>query len=469
MGKRSSSQLQWFVGSLLLPAFFAGCGGGGSTPASVSVSLTPSNASVFVGKTQQFTATVKGASNTSCSWKVQEGAAGGTITQQGLYNAPGVPDTYHVVATSQADASKSATATVVVQEEDGGVEVSGRVLDATSDSDTGVPGAEVSIRSPRSRQSGEKKDVTDAQGYYAIENVQPGTATLSVTLPDGTYRALELEIEVPTDRPTASATVRLVPRDVAAPTAVEILPKNASVPEGETWQFRAQVVPEGVKAFFSMRGTVGTIDENGNFEALKVGSGIVVAHAGNLKAETTVTVTATTGTITGTVKDSTGAPVGSAYVKVVASDMVVETSAAGVYRFDRVPKGDRLVSAQKEGYLDTSHRVTVPAGGSVTLDLTLQPEPKCFGEVEGAVLDATTGAALPFAGVGIVDGPSTQTLTPGGFELKKVPCGTQTLVVTKQGYASATRSLEIKDRDDRVNVGPIYLVPLASVPNKPPL
>ena len=48
------------------------------------------------------------------NWSVQEGSAGGTVDQAGNYTAPGVAGTFHVVATSQADTSKSAVATVTV-------------------------------------------------------------------------------------------------------------------------------------------------------------------------------------------------------------------------------------------------------------------------------------------------------------------------------------------------------------------
>ena len=48
------------------------------------------------------------------TWSVQEGAPGGSVTAAGVYTAPGTAGTYHLVATSQADATKSATATVTV-------------------------------------------------------------------------------------------------------------------------------------------------------------------------------------------------------------------------------------------------------------------------------------------------------------------------------------------------------------------
>ncbi len=80
----------------------------------VSVSITPAVATVSPGGTQPFMATVVGTSNTQVAWSVEEGTAGGGVSSSGLYTAPGTSGTYHVVATSQADTTKSAVATVTV-------------------------------------------------------------------------------------------------------------------------------------------------------------------------------------------------------------------------------------------------------------------------------------------------------------------------------------------------------------------
>ena len=79
----------------------------------VAISISPAATSINVNSTSQFTATVTGSSDSAASWSVTEGS-GGTITQAGLYTAPANAGTYHVVATSHADSSRSATATVTV-------------------------------------------------------------------------------------------------------------------------------------------------------------------------------------------------------------------------------------------------------------------------------------------------------------------------------------------------------------------
>jgi hypothetical protein len=128
-----------------------GCGGGGSSspppppPPAISVSLSPTTASLGFTATQQFTATVTGTTNTAVTWSVSPSV--GAVSSSGLYTAPSAPslppplghmqtvlvtagqtssainvnvtpllssNTVTVTATSQADTTKSASATVTI-------------------------------------------------------------------------------------------------------------------------------------------------------------------------------------------------------------------------------------------------------------------------------------------------------------------------------------------------------------------
>lgn len=109
---------------LLLPAvaLVVACGGGGggtSAPAApVAVTVSPAAPALATDGTQAFSAAVTGSSNTGVTWSIQEGAAGGTISASGAYTAPAVvangTGTFHIIATSQADPTKTASATVTV-------------------------------------------------------------------------------------------------------------------------------------------------------------------------------------------------------------------------------------------------------------------------------------------------------------------------------------------------------------------
>ncbi|HUA17969.1 MAG TPA: hypothetical protein VMB25_04435 [Bryobacteraceae bacterium] len=89
---------------------------------SVSVSVSPSTASVAVDAAKQFTATVTGSTNTSVTWDVN-GTVGGNSTVgfvdsvSGLYTAPATvpsPATVTVHATSQAATAAVGSATVTI-------------------------------------------------------------------------------------------------------------------------------------------------------------------------------------------------------------------------------------------------------------------------------------------------------------------------------------------------------------------
>jgi chitinase len=95
--------------------------------APVAVTIYPATAKVVAGKSADFAATVTGAPNSDVTWKVDEGDDGGhvqarpgayakegAISLYSTYTAPKTPGTYHLLATSTADTSKSATAEVTV-------------------------------------------------------------------------------------------------------------------------------------------------------------------------------------------------------------------------------------------------------------------------------------------------------------------------------------------------------------------
>ena len=77
------------------------------------VTVTPSNVSVDTNKSTTLTATVDGAAKTAgVNWSVQE-TSGAAVTSGGVFTAT-QPGTYHVIATSIVDKTKSAAATVEV-------------------------------------------------------------------------------------------------------------------------------------------------------------------------------------------------------------------------------------------------------------------------------------------------------------------------------------------------------------------
>jgi hypothetical protein len=83
-----------------------------SAPPTATVSISPANASISEANHLQFTAAVSGLSNAAVTWVVTRGS--GKITQSGLYTAPGAAESDLITATSQADPTKSANASIAV-------------------------------------------------------------------------------------------------------------------------------------------------------------------------------------------------------------------------------------------------------------------------------------------------------------------------------------------------------------------
>ena len=78
----------------------------------VAVTVSPANASVVEANQVQFAVTVSGVSNKAVTWVVSKGK--GTITQSGVYTAPSTAENDVITATSQADNTKSANASITV-------------------------------------------------------------------------------------------------------------------------------------------------------------------------------------------------------------------------------------------------------------------------------------------------------------------------------------------------------------------
>jgi hypothetical protein len=112
--------LPWWASPCLL-LFFLVLITPGTAAAQVSVSISPTSASLVTNATQLFNATVTGSSNTAITWQVNTVTGGnssvGTIATTGLYVGPASvpnPASVTVTAISQADPTKSASATVII-------------------------------------------------------------------------------------------------------------------------------------------------------------------------------------------------------------------------------------------------------------------------------------------------------------------------------------------------------------------
>ncbi|MBV8281306.1 MAG: hypothetical protein JO347_04495, partial [Candidatus Eremiobacteraeota bacterium] len=204
----------------------------------VSITISPVTATVLTSGQQQFTATVKNATNTSVTWSVAgsgcSGAACGTITAGGLYTAPAAvpsPAQVSVTATSVADPSKSASAVVTIALP---VAVSISPTTATvtvgnhqkfTATVTNATNTAVTWSLTGSGCSGAACGAITTTGLYTAPSAVPSPAQVFVTA-----------TSVADATKSATATVTISP-----PVAVSISPMAAQVLTGGQQQFTATV------------------------------------------------------------------------------------------------------------------------------------------------------------------------------------------------------------------------------------
>ena len=260
----------------------AGCVGttGASAPknstAPVAINLNPQNAIVILGTTQQFAATVTGASSSAVTWSASgagcSGAACGTISGGGLYTPPATipsPATLIVTVTSVADPTKSASATVTIV---AAVAVllsiapaSATVPTASMDSFTatvaGTPNAAVTWSLTGAGCSGASCGTLSTSLFSAVYQaplVAPSPPNVNVVV-----------TSVADPNKSAWANVTIVPVVV-----VTVTPNSALLATGQTQQFNVSVVGTSNTAVtWTVQGNgcsataCGTIDSKGLYTA----------------------------------------------------------------------------------------------------------------------------------------------------------------------------------------------------------
>jgi hypothetical protein len=214
----------------------------------VAVSISPATASLAVNASGSFTATVTNTSNTAVTWTV----TGGTIAVSGnsvTYTAPANSGTYTVSATSVADPTKIASATVNVTAAPA-VTVSVTPTQATVPA-SGSASFTASVKNAATTSVHWKVSAGAISGSgNTVTYVAPSTA--------GTQSVTATADADTTKEATATVTVA-----TAAPVAVSISPGAASLPTGGTASFTAGV-SNTTNTAVTWTATGGTISGAGN-------------------------------------------------------------------------------------------------------------------------------------------------------------------------------------------------------------
>ena len=193
----------------------------------VAVSVTPHDPVVPAGGSLAFSASVTGTADTAVTWLVSEASGCGSVSAAGVYAAPSAAATCHVMATSNADPTKSDTATVTVSPP--------QPVVVTIAPSSGAANACQSLTFTAT--------VTGALDTAVTWSVQEGAAGGAITS-GGVYTA-----------PSAAGTYHVIAASQAAPSSsaivpvvvtekvlsVAVSPQVISIPAGGSAQFTATV------------------------------------------------------------------------------------------------------------------------------------------------------------------------------------------------------------------------------------
>ena len=271
--------VMFIVFSVLCMLMLSSCGGGGGTttppPIVIGVSVSPGNASVTLGATQQFTATVTNATNLSVTWNVNGAVGGnstvGTISATGLYTTPQIlplQASVIVQAISQADGTTTGSAQVTI--------IGGTTVTATIAPPTGSVVLGATQQFTATVANAANQSVT-----WNVNGIAGGNSLVGTISPTGLFTAPQILPQ------PASATVQATSQADAAATAsvlvtitsdvvVSVTPLSANVELGAAQVFVPHIASTGnpnATVTWSIAGTgcanapCGTIDANGNYIA----------------------------------------------------------------------------------------------------------------------------------------------------------------------------------------------------------
>ncbi len=152
----------------------------------------------------------------------------------------------------------------------------------------------------------------------------------------------------------------------------------------------------------------------------------------------------TTGELQGTITDSSdNSPLENVRVEVGSAD--TRTDENGFYRLNGIRSGSRSLVATLSGYHQYKTDVTIEAGVTNYYNFSMD-EIQETGAVFGIVQDQWTRRHLEDVKITVASS-STYCNRTGGYALRGVPVGTQTITAQKSGYENYSDTVEIKPHE----------------------
>jgi hypothetical protein len=213
----------------------------------------------------------------------------------------------------------------------------------------------------------------------------------------------------------------------------------------------ATVSGGGISATTASNGTytlnnvnAGTVTVTASLAGYQTGSQSVNVTAGGT-ATANFSLTATTssaGTVTGKVTNiSNGVALSGATVK--WGSTTVTTSSTGIYTISNVTSGTQTLTASATGYLPRSLTVSVPSGGTATLNFPLATAGKISVKAVNSSGAADLGATVTISGGVIATTVSGTTNSSGIFATNWIPIGTYTVTISESGHTTQSKSASV--------------------------
>lgn len=252
---------------------------------------------------------------------------------------------------------------------------------------------------------------TVGDGTYTLANVQPSNYTLIVSASG--YQAQSVGVN-PKNNQITTVNIALIPHGgtlsgtvTNALTTLPIAGAVVTIFEGTT--FITSTTTDG-SGFYSVPNPSSAIFlAPGNYIVLVRATGFDADTQGaQVQAGVTTTVnfalSEPPGTISGTVTDSSSAPIPGALIEVYAGSIVVgfaDTDAGGSYTIPDLAPGSYTVVVTASNYQSQTVGAIVTASMTTTVTFILELNP---GSIIGTVTDVSTGKPLPGATIAIFQG-----------------------------------------------------------------
>ena len=394
----------------------------------VAVAVSDAAINVHGGDTHQFSATVTGATNTAVTWSLSGCSLGdcGTVDSAGMYHAPAsiaTAGSVHVVATAQADTTKTSTSTVslappgitvaISPANSVGVQVGTiRNFTATVHNDSSNTGVTWSLDSSCASACGTLSSATSTSVTY----------TAPATVPNSPYVSLTATSVADTTAWTVvTITVTTSPSLLAGDYVFSFngWKQYPSVPGRRAIVGRFHIddtgsITDGIEDINDASGVSLSVPFTGTYTSGsdRKGTLTITTTGGTAVYDTVIDVTATKANFIGGTSDSQYPVSGSGYLEPQDTTTISQSAVAGAYALDLSAKpGDNAdlaaigrvtigaSGAFSDGVMDvqestSSHSslvlsgtMTAPSAGSGrgTAALTLSPQPGAFSADMGFV------------------------------------------------------------------------------------